>query len=102
MPLFVLVHSPLVGPGTWAPVARELAGAGCAVTVPSLLRVAEGGPPYWPRVAAAVADAVAGGPAGTGQQLVLAVHSNAGVFLPVIRQALAARPSCSLFVDATV
>jgi hypothetical protein len=26
--VFVLVHSPLVGPSTWSPVARELGGFG--------------------------------------------------------------------------
>jgi hypothetical protein len=96
MPRFVLIHSPLVGPGTWAPVAQVLAARGCEVTVPSLLGIAEDGPPYWPRVAAAV-SAAAGAP-----QMVLAAHSNAGVFIPVIRRALPARPACSLFVDATV
>jgi hypothetical protein len=98
MPLFVLVHSPLVGPASWAPVARELQRAGCDAVVPPLRAAVSGGPPFWPLVAAAVAGRVP--PGATG--VVLAAHSNAGVFIPVIRRALAARPACSVFVDATV
>lgn len=97
MPRFVLVHSPLVGPGTWAPVARLLAGAGYPVAVPSLLGVGGGGPPFWPRVAAAVAGAVGGTAPG---ELVLAAHSNAGIFVPVIRDALAVPVRCWVFADA--
>ena len=48
--LFVLVHSPLVGPATWEPVARELAARGHCALVPSLLHVSDGEPPVWPRV----------------------------------------------------
>lgn len=38
-PIFVLVHSPSVGPSTWHPVAEQLAAAGHQVRVPSLLHV---------------------------------------------------------------
>ena len=90
--LFVLVHSPSVGPATWSAVAGRLADAGQAAVVPSLLTVGEGGPPFWPRVTAAVGDELAGtDPAGP---LVLVAHSNAGVFVPVIRCSLA-RPGPS-------
>jgi hypothetical protein len=34
---FILVHSPLVGPSTWSPVARALEEGGHRVAVPSLL-----------------------------------------------------------------
>jgi hypothetical protein len=103
MPRFVLIHSPVVGPGTWAPVARRLAGAGCRVTVPSLLMVVgDGDPPFWPRIAAAVAAAASGAPCGEAadEPLVLVAHSNAGVFIPVIRAALARPVGCSVFADA--
>jgi hypothetical protein len=43
MSLFVLVHSPSVGPSTWEQVADELREAGHDVVVPSLLRVGENG-----------------------------------------------------------
>ena len=41
-PLVVLVHSPLVGPTTWAPVARRLRARGHDVRVPVFTRVCEG------------------------------------------------------------
>jgi len=96
----VLVHSPSVGPATWAPVAQELARRGYDAVVPSLLDVADGEPPVWPRVAAAVADAVAGVPAD--RPVVLAAHSNAGLFVPVIRTALRQSVMASVFVDASL
>lgn len=100
MALFVLVHSPSVGPSTWSPVAGQLAASGCAAVVPSLRSVGEGGSPFWPRVV----EAVAAGLAGTDrrQPLVLVAHSNAGVFVPVIERGLARPVACSIFADATV
>ncbi len=100
MPVFVLVHSPSVGPATWLPVAERLRGSGCEVTVPSLLAVGEDGPPFWPRVVAAVRAGLAA--TGPGQPLVLVAHSNAGVFVPVIAHSLEWPVACSIFADATV
>jgi hypothetical protein len=37
-----------------------------------------------------------------GEPVVLVAHSNAGVFMPVIRAGLDVRVSCSVFADATV
>lgn len=116
MPLFVLLHSPLVGPGTWAPVAERLRDSGAGAVVPSLLAVGEGGPPFWPRVVAAVNEALHRAAPKAGQPLVLVAHSNAGAFVPVVRNGLArpgkrlARPgkllawpvACSVFADATI
>ena len=100
MPLFVLVHSPTVGPSTWSPVAGQLVASGCDAAVPSLLPVGEGGPPFWPRVVAAVTAGLAG--TDPGQPVVLVAHSNAGVFIPVIGRGLARPVACSIFADATV
>jgi hypothetical protein len=100
MPLFVLVHSPSVGPATWSAVADRLRSAGCDVVVPSLLAVGEGGPPFWPRAVAAVTGSL--GTVRPDQPLVLVAHSNAGVFLPVIRRGLEGPVALSVFVDATV
>ncbi len=100
MPLFVLIHSPSVGPSTWSPVAKQLVASGCDAVVPSLLSVGEGGPPFWPRAVAAVAAGLAG--TDPGQPLVLVAHSNAGVFVPVIERGLARPVACSVFADATV
>ncbi len=96
-PPLVLVHSPSLGPGSWTPMAEELRNRGCAVVVPSLLGVADGPPPAWPRVVAAVADAV---PAAAGERVVLVVHSNAGLFVPVVAEELQDRLAALVFVDA--
>jgi len=94
-PLFVLIHSPLVGPATWQPVADALARRGHPALVPSLLHVADAEPPAWRQVAAAVAAAVPG-----DRPVVLVAHSNAGAFVPVIRQALGQSVAGAVFVDA--
>ncbi|OIK07472.1 alpha/beta hydrolase [Streptomyces monashensis] len=97
---FVLVHSPSVGPSTWRPVAAHLLAAGHRVHVPSLLHIGTGEPPFWPRVAGAVRDDVRHVRADS--PLVLVVHSNAGLFLPVIRAALDRPVAGSVFVDAAL
>ena len=101
-PVFVLVHSPSVGPATWRPVAERLSVAGYRARVPSLLAVGVGEPPYWPRAVDAVrADlALAGVP--PEQPLVLVAHSNAGLLLPLIRVGLAQPVTASVFVDAAL
>ena len=97
---FVLVHSPSVGPSTWTPVAERLAAAGTTAVVPSLLGVADGEPPAWPRVAQAVAAQIALLPPGL--PVVLVAHSNAGLFLPVIAQASPRPVAGFVFVDAAL
>ena len=96
-PLFVLVHSPVVGPTTWQPVARELRTRGFAAIVPNLLDVSENAPPFWlviaARVAAAVSDAHV-------EEVVLVGHSGAGSLLPVIGDAIPANVVAYVFVDA--
>ncbi|GIF68417.1 hypothetical protein Ais01nite_64520 [Asanoa ishikariensis] len=92
----VLLHSPLVGPSTWAPVARRLPGA----VVPSFLGLADAEPPSWPFVAETVAAAVAHLPPGTG--VVLVAHSNAGRFMPVVVDAVGRTVEACLFVDASL
>jgi hypothetical protein len=99
-PVFVLVHSPSVGPATWLPVAAQLAAAGYQARVPSLLRVGEGEPPYWPRVVDAVRDDLGALP--EEMPVVLVGHSNAGLFLPAIRWGLTQRVTGSVFVDAAL
>jgi hypothetical protein len=72
---------------------------GAVTVVPSLVDVADvDDPPFWPRVAAMVNDAVSGLP--QEQPIVLVAHSNAGLLVPVVVQA-ARRPVVGcLFVDA--
>ena len=82
MTSFVLVHSPAVGPGTWVPVARVLHALGHDAVVPDLRVVAQSQAPYWPVVAATVADAM--GQLDDHGAVVLVAHSNAGLLLPTI------------------
>jgi pimeloyl-ACP methyl ester carboxylesterase len=97
---FVLIHSPSVGPRTWEPVARRLGELGWEAAVPSLLQVADEGPPVWPRVV----DAVRAGLGAVRQDrgVVLVAHSNAGLFIPVIATALPGRVLGCIFVDAAL
>ncbi|WP_203710444.1 alpha/beta hydrolase [Asanoa siamensis] len=93
---YVLLHSPLVGPSTWAPVARRLPDA----VVPSFLHLQHAEPPFWPLVAEATAAAVEAMPAGT--EVVLVAHSNAGRFMPVVVDALDHNVRACVFVDASL
>ena len=97
-PAFVLVHSLLLGPLSWAPVADRLAALGAVTIIPSLVNVTDSDdPPFWPRVAGTVNDAVEQLP--HDQPILLVAHSNAGLFVPVIAHA-ARRPTAGcLFVD---
>jgi pimeloyl-ACP methyl ester carboxylesterase len=116
----VLVHSPSVGPLTWAPVAARLNAAGVRAAgvraaearaagakaagveaiVPSLLGVADSTPPFWPAVAEIVRGAIDRLP--PDRPVVLVAHSNAGVFVPVIVEAAPRRVAGCLFVDAAL
>ena len=87
----VLVHSPLVGPATWQPVAENLRRAGHRVVVPSLLNAIT--PPYHRNLATAAADGVTG-------PVIVVGHSGAGVLLPAIAATLDAR--AAVFVDAVL
>jgi len=99
-PVFVLVHSPSVGPLTWEPVAARLAARGHESVVPSLLDVADAGPPFWPRVADDVAAAMSR--LDRDRQVLLVAHSNAGLFVPVlVKHAVRSVGGC-LFVDAAL
>ncbi|GAA1274102.1 hypothetical protein GCM10009658_14490 [Planotetraspora silvatica] len=94
---FLLVHSPSVGPSTWTPVGEVLRSRGHRAVVPSLVDVTAGPGPYWPRVVERVTAAVpSGGP------VAIVAHSNAGLFVPLIAQALGGRVSRCLFVDAAL
>lgn len=94
---FLLVHSPSVGPSTWTPVAEVLRSRGHRAVVPSLVDVTAGPGPYWPRLVDQVtAAAPPDGP------VTIVAHSNAGLFVPLIAQALRGQVSRCLFVDAAL
>jgi len=90
----LLVHSPLVGCGTWEPVADELAGDGYAVSVPDLAGAVAAGPPYHVRQAQLIADSAAGQPA------ILIGHSRGGPLLSTAGTMLGDRARGYVFVDA--
>src|SRR4051812_48522726 len=58
MTTFVLVHSPLVGPYTWAPVVVELRKRGFGAIAPALPDSRELSSPYWRGHAGAVVEAL--------------------------------------------
>lgn len=94
----LLVHSPLLGPSSWAATAGVLAGRGYVVVTPDLTTAVTADPPRAPRF---VADAVAGASDLPGPVAVVG-HSGAGAFLPAIGAALGDRLGALVFVDAVV
>jgi hypothetical protein len=98
-PLVVLVHAPVLGPGSWAAVADELSRGGNAVLVPSLAGFADGGPPFTPRLVSRVAGQVR---CGDGDDVVLVAHSGGGVFVPHLLAALAGGDATAVFADAAL
>jgi pimeloyl-ACP methyl ester carboxylesterase len=95
-PVFVFVHSPLVGPLSFQPVADLLAAGGERVAVADLTGAMAGPPPYQPRIADAVAEAAE--PAGA--PTVLIGHSGAGPLLPGVAARLAVPVRALVYVDA--
>lgn len=93
-PRLLLVHSPLVGCGTWAPIANDLAADGYAVTVPDLAGTVKAGPPYHLRQAQVIAESAAGQPA------ILIGHSRAGPLLATAGTMLREKIRGYVFVDA--
>jgi len=98
-PVIVLLHSPNLGPGSWRPVADELSRAGHPVVVPSLAGFTDDGPPFVPRLVRLAAGQVPAGPPG---EIILVTHSGAGVFVPHLVRAVAAREATAVFADAAL
>jgi hypothetical protein len=97
-PLYVLIHSPLVGPLTWRRVADELRRRGEEAITPVLTDRPDVAQPFWQQHATAVATSLA--TSSPARPLVLVAHSGAGPLLPAIRQALPHPVAAYLFVDA--
>ncbi len=82
-PTLVLLHSLLLGPLTWAPVAAKLRALGVGTVIPSMVHVTDvDEPPFWPQIGAVVKDSVSALP--QDQPIVLVAHSNAGVVVPPV------------------
>jgi Alpha/beta hydrolase family len=91
----LFVHSPLIGPSTWAATAQELGTRGFRCQLPDLRNVFTADPPYYPKLAAVAAEAVAG-----SDPVVLLGHSAAGSLLPAIADAIAGRTRGAIYIDA--
>jgi hypothetical protein len=97
-PLYVLIHSPLVGPSTWQPVRRELERRGMDAITPALTDQPESRAPFWEQHARSIAQTLKDIP--DEQPLVLVAHSGAGPILPALRHGLAQAAAAYIFVDA--
>lgn len=96
MSSIALLHSPLLGPASWAGVAEDLRRRGHEAVVPDL-RPAVKKPPYGQRFAALAAKALKSQGRDSGPW-VLVGHSGAGRLLAVV--AVAVETSALVFVDA--
>jgi len=90
----LLVHSPLVGSGTWSLVAAELGRAGYEPIVPDLTGTVSAGPPYCLPQAEVIARSA------SGQAVILIAHSGAGPLLAAAGAMIGARTRGYIFVDA--
>jgi hypothetical protein len=98
--LFVLVHSPLVGPLTWKLVASQMKKHDIKGVVPILSDKPDSNQPFWIQHTESVLHALAHIP--ESQPITLVGHSGAGPLLPAIRQSLANPVHAYVFVDASV
>jgi pimeloyl-ACP methyl ester carboxylesterase len=96
--VFVLIHSPLVGPSSWSLVARELERQGHQAVVPSLLGPGGAAARDWQQCVAAARRAVR----TLRDPIVLVGHSGGGLLLPVIADAVAPSIAALIFVDSGV
>ena len=96
-PVLVLLHSPLVGPATLAPLASALRKLGHVVTVPRMHEAGFEGTPAWASWVDSAFEQVAALWAGP---IVLVGHSGAGPLLPVLADRLGERVAGLVFLDA--
>lgn len=99
-PVYVLIHSPLVGPSTWTLVADELQRSGSIVNLPALQDSPNKKLPYWQQNASSIAQVLADVPKTA--HLLLVAHSGAGPLLPAIRQSIPNPVHAYIFVDAGI
>jgi hypothetical protein len=93
MASFLLVHAPLLGPGSWRRCAEVLRAAGHDVLVPDLRAHTSAAAGWFARVADACGQA-----ARERAEVVVVGHSGAGVVLPLIASRCAT--AAVVFVDA--
>lgn len=96
-PAIALIHSPLVGPGTWRGVAAALrAGGQARVETPAACAWAAE-PPFHATLARRIVGQLT--PAGA-ESWILVAHSGAGGILPAIGETPPLRVQGAVFVDA--
>jgi hypothetical protein len=96
--LLVLVASPLLGLGSWAPLREALASRGWASVAAHETRDPLNRRPFWQRTVDGVEQRLRGEP--DGRTVVLVGHSGAGPLLPAVAGAIGQRVAAYLFVDA--
>ena len=99
-PVFVLIHSPLVGTSTWDAVVAELRIRGISTCVPVVRAVDEMGRPFWEQHVDAIEQELS--QIADDRQLVLVGHSGAGALLPATGRATRHHVAAYLFVDAGI
>ena len=92
----MLIPSPLLGPASWDPVARVLERHGRRARVPSLRCVSCAAPPYWPAGVDAIVRSLGSEP------VVLVPHSNSGLLVPAVLEAVGDQVRGVVFVDAAL
>jgi pimeloyl-ACP methyl ester carboxylesterase len=95
-PTVLLIPSTLLGPMTWASTARILADLGRQVRVPSMQGVAGAAVPYWPAGVDAIVESARAEP------VILVPHSNSGLYVPAVVNALGEQVRGVVFVDAAL
>jgi hypothetical protein len=100
MDLFVLIHSPLVGPLTWSLVAEQMRQRGLQVAVPVLNDSSEPSTPFWQQHTYSVSSVFSD--LSKDISIVLVAHSGAGPLLPAIRNSIPNPVRAYVFVDAGI
>jgi hypothetical protein len=98
--MYVLIHSPLVGPLTWRPVAAEMSRRGIDSLVPTLSDSPASMDPFWKQHALSVSRSVYD--TSTESGVILVAHSGAGPLLPAIRKFIPNPVRAYVFVDAGI
>ncbi|HQT52618.1 MAG: hypothetical protein Q8N10_11935 [Phenylobacterium sp.] len=92
---FALLHSPLVGASCWRAVVGDFAARGIWAAAPRLPAWGAAEPPYYPALAARVAEQIA-----QMHPVVLVVHSGAGSLAASVVASAKGGVSQVIFVDA--
>jgi hypothetical protein len=96
-PRFVLLHSPLLGPASLAPLAATLAERGDVVQAPAWPKLSTIGDGYYEALVQAMAANIDGAGA---EPVLLVAHSGAGALIPALAHRLRSPLAGVIFVDA--